>query len=471
MCRRGTGFCRYQATPLLSCPFAGTLTARPRAAHAKTTSLQMFFRLITTLLVVDAAVTTVPAGVRFPSRETNGSAMVEPADDLTLRQALALALTQSPELAAYDYGVRIAQARVLQAGLLPNPEAEVFSENLGGSTSAASETTLQLGQLLELGGKRPKRVREARLSRVLAEFDYEIKKREVFLKTHEAFVDVLAGQRAVEVNQEIVELTESVLPDLRRRIEAGKASSLEETRSNAAVATARIGLEQARRDLLTARHRLAAQWGSARPRFGPAVGNLEDAPPIASLDTLSLKLTDHPRIARFAAELAQREATFSLEKAKAIPDVTVHGGFREFGDNGGNSFVIGGSVPLPLFNQNQGNIKAARESIARTEAEKSAAWANISAELAEAYQAVQSARAQIDLFRNTVLPQNEEALKKITEGYNAGRFSYLEFLDAQRTLVTARQQYLQALAAHQHAVARVENLTSRPLHSAHQAPH
>lgn len=431
-------------------------------------------RIIT--IIILATATVVAAGESRPNEGTarTSDSIVDPTGELTLRDALALALSRSPRLAMFDYDIRIAEAKLLQAGLRPNPEASIESENIGGtgelSGANGAERTLRLGQLLELAGKRRKRITEARLGRALAEFDYEVKKREVFLETHQAFIEVLAGQRAVAVNQEIVELTESVLPDIQRRIEAGKTSTVEETRSNVSVATARIGLEQARRDMLAARHRLAAHWGSTKPRFASAVGNLEDAPAIASLDVLNRRLADNPRLARFPTELAHREATLARERAAAVPDLTVNGGVRQFAQSDTGAFVLGASIPIPFFNRNQGNIRAAREQIGKTEAERLAVQATISAELADAYHAVKAARAQIDLFRNTVLPESEKALTTISEGYNAGRFSYLEFLDAQRSLVTARQQYLQALVMHQQAVARVESLTSGPLHSGHSGP-
>jgi cobalt-zinc-cadmium efflux system outer membrane protein len=425
----------------------------------------MKLRKILQIILLPAAVFAAPE---------DAVRVVEPAGTLTLRQALTLALTHSPELAMFDYDIRIADARVLQAGLLPNPESNLWSENIGGSGDLAgtrsAETTLQLGQLLELAGKRRKRVREARLGRRLAEFDYEVKKREVFLATHQAFIDVLAGERSVAVNKEIVELTESVLPDIKRRIEAGKTSTLEETRSNVSVATAEIGLEQAKRDLSAARHRLVAQWGSAKPRFSSALGNLDDVPSIASLESLSNRLVENPRLARFGTELAHRQATLAKEKAQAVPDLTALGGLRHFADADTTAFTVGAAIPIPLFNRNQGNIKAAREQIGRTEAERAAVTAAIFAELAEAYYAAQAAGAQIDLFRTTVLPESEKALKTTSEGYKAGRFSYLEFLDVQRSLVTARQQYIQALVAHQDAIAKVESLTSGPFHQTHSRP-
>lgn len=428
-----------------------------------------------TIVLFFAAVSLAVAGESRSSVQngTATAAVSEATGPLTLRQALALALTGSPELAMFDYDVRVAEAGVLQASRLPNPEASLDSQDIGGSGpyrgARVAERTLQLGQLIELAGKRRKRVVEARLGRDLAGFDYEVKKREVFLDVHEAFVQVLAGQRAVAVNEEIVALTENVLPDIRRRMEAGKTSPIELTRSNVAIATARIGLEQARRDMEAARHRLAAQWGATKPRFSSALGNLEDSPAIASLDTLTRQLSAHPRVARFETERARREATLAREKAAAVPDVTIRGGVRQFAESDNSAFVVGASVPIPLFNRNQGNIRAAREQIGKTEAERSFVRATVSAELAEAYHAAIAAREQIQLFRETVLPQSDEALKTITEGYNAGRFGYLEFLDVQRTLVTARQQHIQALAAHQQAIARIESLTSGSLHRGHSS--
>lgn len=391
--------------------------------------------------------------------------ITEPVGALTLRQALALALTRSPELATFAYDVRIAEARVLQASLRPNPESELATTN---EFANGAERTLQLGQLIETAGKRRKRVAEARLGRRLAEFDYETKKREVFLNTHRAFIEVLAGQRAVSVNEEIVRLSEEVLPDIERRVEAGRTSSVERTRANVTVANARIALEQARRDLLVARQRLAAQWGATRPRFSSAAGTLEDVPSIRSFETLAARLSFNPRLARFETELAQRQATLALEQARAVPDVRIIGGASNFqGAQGNPGLVLGASVPIPIFNRNQGAIAAAREQIGRTEQQRLAVQAALFTELTEAYRAVEAARAQVELFRNNVLPQSEEALKGTREGYVAGRFSFIDFLDAQRTLFTARQQYVQALVTHQEAVARVESLTAAGEHAQH----
>jgi cobalt-zinc-cadmium efflux system outer membrane protein len=411
---------------------------------------------ILTLLIATAAL--AHAG---PSSEID-----EPSGALTLRQALALALARSPELVSVSFDVRIAGARILQAKLWPNPEAELTSENIAGSESyagaARSENTLMLGQLIELGGKRLARVREAASGRDLAAFDYETKKRAIFLKTAEEFIEVLAGQRRVAISDELVRLANDFVPAIEKRVEAGKASELERTRFNIAVASARIDSEQAKHDLLAARQRLAAQWGSTKPRFASAVGDLDNVPATASLETLAQRLAANPRLARFGAEIAQRESALAREKAAAIPDLTLRAGPRQINETKDTTAVVALSVPLPFWNRNQGNISAAREQVAKAGAEEAAAAAGLMTELSEAYQNLARARSAISILRENVLPGAESALQATNEGYEAGRFSYLDVLDARRTIGGARTQYLQAVTDYHKALHAVEALTADP---------
>lgn len=392
--------------------------------------------------------------------------MAEPAGALTLRQALALALTRNPELAVVSYDVRIGEARVLQARLSPNPEAEFTSENVTGSGQYSdanlSENTLLLGQLIEFGGKRRARVREAAFGRDLAEFDYETKKREVFLKTARDFVDVLAIQRRVVIHEQLVRLANDFIPVVVKRIEAGKASDLEKTRFDVAIGSARIDLEQAKHDLTAARQRLASRWGSLKPRFASVAGNLDATPATASLDALARRLAANPRLARFGAEGAQRQAALAREKAAAVPDVTLRAGGRQINETNDTTAVLGFSVPLPLWNRNQGNIRAARERIDRTDAEQAAVAAELMTELTESYENLERARAAILILRENVLPGADNALKATTEGYEAGRFSYLDVLEARRTTGAARIQYLQAITDYHKALHVVEALTADP---------
>ena len=412
-------------------------------------------RIITALLLLVASV-----AVAGESRHT------EPTGALTLRQALALVLSRSPELAAFDYDIRIAEARLLQAKSTPNPEADFTGESVAGtdaySNADQSENTLLLSQLIELGGKRRARILEAGFGRELAGFDYEIRKREVFQKTAEHFVDLLAGQRRVALAEELVGLANEFAPAVEKRVEAGRASSLEKMRFDMALGSARIDLEEARRNVIAGRQRLAAQWGSSRPRFASVAGDLDATPATASLDILARRLPANPRLARFGAEVAQREAALAREKAAVVPDVTLRAGVRRIEETEDVTAVVGFSLPLPLWNRNEGNIRATRAQISRAGAEQATVAAALMTELTDAYQSLSRARVTIQILREEVLPGGESALIAATEGYEAGRFSYIDVLDARRTISTARLQYLLAITDYHKALHAVEALTADP---------
>ncbi len=394
----------------------------------------------------------------------NTARFVEPTGALTLQRALALALTQNPQLAGFSYELRAAEARVLQANLLPNPEVDLAVEDFGGSRQAngfdRAETTVALGQLIELGGKRRARVQAARFDRALTAFDYEIQRREVFLETHQLFVEVLAGERRVAAQEELVGLTDEFLPAVQKRLKAGKASPIEETRFRLAVATAKIDLETARREVVAARYRLAAQWGASAPRFSCTAGDLDRAPAVESLESLVRQIERNPRVARFAAEHGRRSAVLARERAAAVPDLRLRGGVRQQEATDSTGFVAGFSVPLPFFNRNQGAIRAAREILAKTDTDAAAALARVRNELTNAYQTLLTARTSLELLRSTVLPGARESVAGMNEGFQSGRYSYLEVLDAQRTLAGAEAQHLGALANYHKALAVIEALTA-----------
>jgi len=383
---------------------------------------------------------------------------------VTLTQALALTLKQNPDLAAFSWDVRSAEARVLQARLRPNPELGMQSEDISGSRPgfSHSQTTLQLSQLLELGGKRTARVREATFGRELAKLDYESKRLDILKKTAQAFVEVLSAQERVRLGQENLELTSGLIPDIRKRIEAGKASAVEQTRSEVAVASARIELDQAKRSLITARQHLAAQWGSAQPKFAQVVGDLEHVTYLPSLENLSLSLAQNPEIARWEPETDKRQATLRLQQAQAVPNITLSAAPRYIGETREWTSVIGFSLPLPLWNRNQGAILEAKHQLAKADDEKRSAVTRLSSELNDAYQTVARTSNEIHVLKESVLPGAEKAVEAIRQGYEAGRFSYLDVNEARRTLTTARLQYLQALSDYHKAVAEIEALTVQP---------
>lgn len=384
----------------------------------------------------------------------------EPTGDIVLRDALSLALQYNPELAAFSIEVRVAEARTLQAGLRPNPEVNIAVEHFAGSGTLRSfdgaETTIQIGQLIELGGKRPKRARVASLERDLAGWDYEAKRADVLAETSKSFVDVLAAQERVALTQELLHLAEQTFDTVSARVKAGKVSPVEETKAGVALSNSRIEHARAQRSLEAARKKLVAAWGSGVPAFERAVGPLDRVSPIPAADRLAQEISGNPDIARWATEKEQRRTAAALQDAIRIPDLTLAAGVRDYRVSGDSAFVAGASIPLPLFNRNQGGILESQRRLAKAERESAAAETRVRAALAETYQALSTAVSEIDALKTTVIPGAQSAFEAASEGYRQGKFGYLDVLDAQRTLFEARERYVTSLTTYHKAVADME---------------
>ncbi len=399
-------------------------------------------------------------------------------DSLTLRDALSRALLQSPALAAFAWEVRARDARVDQAGRLVNPVLGYLAEDLGVDRADGNirqqpvqrQATLELSQLVELGGKRLARQRLASRERELAQWDYETARMDVLTSVTHAFVDVLVAQRMVLLTRRTTDLIALVEQSVTARVAAGDVSPIEETRARVAVAGARVQSERAQRQLVSSRSQLSTLWGDAATTLPSATGNLDEIRELPPFEVLRAGLSQNSDVARWATEIARREAAVTLEARRRLPDVTVNAGFRRFNDLQLSAYIIGISLPLPVFDWNRGAVNEARSLLGKSREEQRAAQARVAAALADAYRALSSARDEVVALRQTMLPGARETFELVTEGYRLGRFSYLEVLDAQRTLVAAEEQHLTALSNYHKAVATVERLIGTPLTEVLNAP-
>jgi outer membrane protein, heavy metal efflux system len=326
------------------------------------------------------------------------------------------------------------------------------------------QATIQLSQVIELGGKRAARQHLATLNRDLAAWDYETARIDVLTEVTRAFTDVLAAQETVALTEQTTRLVEQVQQSVGARVVAGVVSPIEETRATVALAGVRVESARARRTLEASRTRLALLWGSPAPAFKAVVGNLRAEPAaLPAMSDLTARIEQSPELARWAAEMSQREAAFAVERSKGVPDVSVVAGYRRFTDIDSNALLVGASIPLPFFDRNRGAIEEARSRLAKAHEERRAVQARVAAALAEAYAALASAHDEVTALRSAVLPGSQQTFAAVSEGYRLGKFGYLDVLDAQRTLIGAGSQYLRALSDYHKAIANVERLIGAPL--------
>jgi len=386
---------------------------------------------------------------------------------ITLENALASALERSPELASFSWEVRAREGHALQAGLLPNPEVATEVEAFGGSGDlsgfAASEATLLVSQQIETAGKRRKRRRVADFYVEVAAWEYEAARLNVFASVSKAFAGVLVAQDRVAVGEEIVGVADASLESVRRLVSAGATPAVERTRASVEVATAQIDLAAARRMLEAARSELAATWGGLGADFTRAAGDLGQVVPPPPLETVRGWLERNPELARLDREIARREAVVELEDARRLPDVTVAAGLKYLAEGNDTALVAGVSVPIPIFDRNQGERMAARSDVHRARHEQRAARARLGAELEVAYQEFAASHHEVSELRERILPAAQEAYEGVRRGYLRGLFRNVDVLDAQRTLFELRLRELDALQAHHEAKAEIERLTGTPL--------
>lgn len=374
---------------------------------------------------------------------------------LTLEAAIDLALRANPTLRAAGSEVAAQEGAYAQAGALPNPELEFLREGEGGDNRT---TTATLNIPIELGGKRAARVEAARQEQQLAAIALEAERARVRAATAAAFHEVLAARERERMAGELVALAGRALAAAGKRVEAGTLSPVEQTRARVAQGSARIEALQAARDLEGARIRLAALWaGDARGLeiVAPQAAALPAAP---SLDKLLAQLDGAPAMRHARLQVDHRQALARVEQSRRVPDVNLIVGAQREGPDARNRAVLGLSVPLPLFNRNDGAVRDALRRVDKARDEQDAERARLRAELAQAHARLTAALAECALVSTEILPGAEDAQRAANRGFELGKFGLIDVLDAQRVLAQSKNHYLNAVLEAHRAAADIARL-------------
>jgi cobalt-zinc-cadmium efflux system outer membrane protein len=356
---------------------------------------------------------------------------------------------------AAAHEVAASEATVDQAGRYPNPELEFLRE---GQQAGTRTTTVQVNQPIELGGKRRARV-------ALAEGSVALAKSELAVRRQDIRSDVIAGYYAVVVAQERQQLAQALTGLARKsadvagkRVAAGKISPIDETKAHLAAVDASTELNHATAELAVARTRLAALIGRPAGSILLADQSVEQLPEVGPLEKLLAKASNSSPVERARSQLAAEEAQSDVERAARIPDVTLSIGSQRDDQVGRRQAVVALSVPLPLFNRNQGNLTAALRRTDKAREELAAAEVSTASGLATAYIRYDVAKSEATLLRQDVIPNAKSAYELTLKGFEYGKFSFLEVLDAQRTWFQAQLRQWNAMLEAYHAFADIERL-------------
>ena len=380
---------------------------------------------------------------------------------LSLSEAVSIALQNNPELLAAQWEVQARNAGIRQAGAIPNPDLQILFEDLGGSGEfegfAGSQTTAQLSQRLELGGKRGARRSAAFFHRDVAKADLEVRRRNLVASVRRAFFAILIAQERERSMNEILEVSRQFLMVVSERIQAGKIPPIDEVKAQTVVALAEIDLTRSTQELTSARYELAQWMGAPGLQFQSIQGEL--APVDLQLETLIQSAGGIAEFKKAEVELQESKALLNVERSKRIPDLTVTGGYRQIELTGDSAFVAGLSLPLPLFDRNQGAIAQAQHRIQKSEQLRAAVSLQVKTGLTRSYHAYSAAKMEWEALKSRVVPASQSTFDAISEGYRLGKYGYLDVLEAQRTLFQSRLQLLRAITDLSNAAAEIERWT------------
>lgn len=389
-----------------------------------------------------------------------GTAWAEPAPPFAqlLRET-----ADAPRVTALQADVDRAQGLSQQARARPNPYVSVYAENFGGSSPyggfGRTETTLQLNQPVEIGGRRSSRIAAGEAGVVAARARNREGRIAYAYDLARAYAAAEIAERRIGIAEDEVEEAEADLKLARALVTSGKEARLRQLQAETELATLQADLEGARAGRVTALARLSALAGKEVP-FTSLSESL--------LDRVSAKPaagpTDPLQTATYLAAVAEQDAAarrVTAERRRAIPEVTLQVGLRRLDYDNANAIVAGVQMPFPVFDGNKGNIAAAEAESRGARARAAAAQLEAEADVRSAIVLVEAAdlkAAAADRAMSTA----DETYRLARIAYESGKSPLIELLAARHGLGVARGILVDSAAGRLDAraqLARLKGLT------------
>jgi len=271
-------------------------------------------------------------------------------------------------------------------------------------------------------------------------------------------MEALTAQERVVLAEAALEIARRATNAASRRVTAGKISPVEQTRSSVAESAVRMELTQAMADRASARRRLAALMGISRAVEQPLQMPAIEFAAIPAMAELEQRMSASPQLRQAEAQVGRQNAQVTIERSARIPDLSVTVGTQRDRERGGSEAVFGVSIPLPLFNRNQGNMLAALRRVDQARDELEAERLRLYQELADARQRAEVAQLQLDSLKTEMVPAAQQAYDAAVIGFELGKFGFLDVLDTQRALIQARTLYLRGLSERYRAATDIERV-------------
>ncbi len=383
---------------------------------------------------------------------------------VTLDEAIKKANDVSPVSRITTSIEGISKGERQQAALMPNPELSVEAENIAGQGNYkgvdALETTIGVSQLIEIGGKRSARIRMADEGLNVAGYESQSAKLNLTYDVTVAYIEAVAAEEQVKIAEEQKKLALGTFDTVAKRVNAAADPVFQKSKADVALSAAKIAVKQAQQQVKITKRKLASFWDGSISNIQLDHSFFRKIESPKAYEGIISALKSNPDYQRWNALYAQSQAALDLEKSNAIPDPSINVGVRDFRESGDQAFVVGVSIPFAVFNRNQGNINKAGHTTAKVDAERQKVWIDLETSLNTLTEELESSFSEAQMISENTLPAAQKAFSEARKGHNAGKFAYLEVLDAQRTLSDVREEYNDALKRYHLTRAEINRLTA-----------
>jgi cobalt-zinc-cadmium efflux system outer membrane protein len=383
-------------------------------------------------------------------------------EEETLLPVYQIVLVNNPDIKIAIGSIMHAKGSVSQANLRPNPKAVIEVENFGGENGFSgfdgAEITFGFEQEIEILGKRSYRRDVARHGLAMAQHEVYSSILATLANAHQSYVEFIIAKERLNLAEKRMELSDKTHVTVKNRVSAAAASEIQHTKVDIEQEIAAIEKFKAQENLASARAQLERLLSTSSDKISSNKDILSVSFNLPHKAELITALNALPQVEVMKLKELQSKSNVNLAKAHRIPNPTIGFGLRHFKDSNSNAFLANFSMPIPVFDRNQGNLAQAQAEKLRASHEARSVALTLRESAEKVYEQLVSTSMEVSSYRSSIIPNAQKAYNQATEGYNSGRFSFLELLDAQRTLYEIQETYLDSLLRYHQAKAQVNFL-------------
>ncbi len=382
--------------------------------------------------------------------------------EFSFNNAIQTAYKNNPIIGSQQAQTQIAQGQLIQSTLLPNPTVSAEFENIGGSGAynnfSSTESTLFLKQPIVLGERLKAQGKAYYKYTVMQKAQLEVTKSNLYRKVGTAYVNLLYGQRWVNVAQKLVDLNESVVNSIKIRINAGASSKVDLNLAQITLGEAKITLSRAKRKKAALQRKLE---NLVNKKFTNTLLVSDNQVPhfLSSWQTIA-NLANNSNILKAQRTLvAANKSKIVAEQKKAWPNLDTGIGFRHFAATDDTALIASVSIKLPINDYNQGSVKSSQSAYTQSLFDLQQTALELNTKLRSYYLEGLQNKEESEIVANKLLPTAKVAVQQAQKGYSAGRYSYLELANAMRILLSEEKHYIESHTKLDKAVINIRGLT------------